>query len=160
MKKIALFITFILLATTVVTAQEQKKGEGRRKFSPEEFQAKQREFIVKEAGLTQEEADAFFPLFFELQKSKFKIEHEARKKTSYKRGEKMSEEQCREFVNNMADAKIKVAELEKEYIEKYLKVISPCKLLKVQHAEGRFQRELMKKMVQRHDRKKKPSERK
>lgn len=150
MKKILLILPFILLATTVM-AQEQNK---KRRFSPEEFQAKQKEFITGKAELSQSEAEAFFPIFFELQKKKFEIERNARKSINRKRGEKMTEEQCRKLVNNVAEAKIKVAALEKEYIEKYLKVISPCKLLKIQHAEGEFQRELMKKITKHREAKK------
>ena len=43
--------------------------------------------------------------------------------------------------------KIEIAKLEKLYIEKFLKVISPCKLNKIKHAEKSFQRDLMKKML-------------
>ena len=154
MKKILLILPFILLATTVM-AQEQNK---KKRFSPEEFQAKQKEFITGKAELSQSEAEAFFPIFFELQKNKFEIERNARKSINRKRGEKMTEEQCRELVNNVANAKIKVAALEKDYIEKYLKVISPCKLLKIQHAEGEFQRELMKKMTRHREERKKDKE--
>ncbi|MBR2607353.1 MAG: hypothetical protein IKC70_05425 [Bacteroidaceae bacterium] len=47
----------------------------------------------------------------------------------------------------MADAKIKIAQLEKSYIEKYLKIIPAQKILDVQRAEDRFQREMIKNMA-------------
>ena len=140
---------FLFLAAITAGAQENQKK--RPHFSPEEFQAKQREYITEKAGLTAEEADAFFPLFFELQKKKFDLERDARKDFKKQRGEQMTEEECRAFVYNMADVKIEIAKLEREYADKYLEVLSPCKVRRVQHAEGSFQRDLMKKMTERRD---------
>lgn len=146
-KSIAIF-TLLLCMTTSAMAQR-----GKRHFSPEEFMAKQREYITEKAELTQEEADAFFPLFFELQKMKFDLQRNARKDMYKKCGEQMTEEQCETFVNKMADLKIEIAKLEKEYTDKYLKVISACKIMKIQHAEMTFQRDLMKKMTHHRDKK-------
>ena len=140
---------FLFLAAITAGAQENQKK--RPHFSPEEFQAKQREYITEKAGLTAQEADAFFPLFFELQKKKFDLERDARKDFKKQRGEQMTEEECRAFVYNMADVKIEIAKLEREYADKYLEVLFPCKVRRVQHAEGSFQRDLMKKMTERRD---------
>ena len=142
-----LFVSLLMFLTAITaSAQDNKK---KPHFSPEEFQAKQRAYITEKAELTTEEADAFFPLFFELQKKKFELERNARKDFKRQRGEKMSEEECRKFVYNMADVKIEVAKLEREYTDKYLQVLSPCKVRRVQFAEGSFQRDLMKKMTER-----------
>ena len=153
MKKILFTFAIALFAATSITAQEnaQQKKEGRRHFSPEEFQTRQREYITEKAQLTTEEAQAFFPLFFELQKKKFTLERDARKSINMKRGEKMSEEQCRQLVDRMGDVKIEIAKLEKEYSIKYLKVLPACKLMRIQHAEISFQRDLMKRMTQRQE---------
>ena len=149
MKRVLFAIAIILMSVTASVAQErEKKMERRPPFSPEEFQAKQRAFITERAGLTAEEADAFFPLFFELQKKKFEIEHEIRKNSRKPHGEKLTEEQCRELVYKMADTKIEISKLEREYTDKYIKVLNACKLHKVLHAEGAFQRHLMKEMTQ------------
>lgn len=145
MKKI-LFASLLMLFT-MLTANAQQQGK-KPHFSPEEFQAKQRAYITEKAGLSPEEADAFFPLFFELQKKKFELERNARKDFRKQRGEQMSEEECRAFVYNMADVKIEIAKLEREYTDKYLNVLTPCKVRSVQHAEGSFQRDLMKKMTE------------
>ena len=147
MKKRLFTLAIALLAITVSMAQEHNGPKEKRPFSPEEFQARQRAFITERAALTTEEADAFFPLFFELQKKKFEIEHDVRKDARKPQGEKMDEEECREFVYRMADTKIEIARLEREYTDKYLKVLKPCKLHKVIHAEGAFQRHLMKEMT-------------
>ena len=149
MKKYLLTALVMLLAITTASAQENQKN--RPHFSPEEFKAKQQAYITQKAELTPQEAEAFFPLFFELQKKKFDLERNARKDFKKNRNEKMTEEECRNFVYNMADAKIEIAKLEREYTDKYLQVLPACKVRKVQHAEGSFQRDLMKKMTEHRD---------
>ena len=146
MKKI-LFASLLLLLTAV-TASAQERPMNKPHFSPEEFQAKQKAYITEKADLTDKEAEAFFPLFFELQKKKFELERNVRKEFKKERGEQMTEEECRDFVYKMADTKIEIAKLEREYTDKYLQVLPPCKLRRVQHAEGMFQRDLMKKMTE------------
>ena len=145
MKKVLL--TALLVLITTITAGAQDNQKKRPHFSPEEFQAKQRAYITEKAGLTVQEADAFFPLFFELQKKKFDLERGARKEFKKQRGVQMTEEECRAYVYNMADVKIEIAKLEREYTDKYLEALPACKVRRVQHAEGSFQRDLMKKMT-------------
>lgn len=148
MKKILFTIAIAIFVALSATAQEQKAPKRKPHFSPEEFQAKQRAYITEKAGLTPEEAEAFFPLFFELQQKKFDIERDARKDAKPPRGERPTEQQCREFAYKTADAKIETAKLEREYIDKYLQVLDACKLQRVLHAENSFQRDLMKRMTQ------------
>ncbi|MBR5476316.1 MAG: hypothetical protein IKV17_05795 [Bacteroidaceae bacterium] len=144
MKKIILSIAIILLTTTANIAQERKS-----RFSREEYKNKQKEFIIQQAKLTTEESEAFFPLFFELQDKKHTINSEAHKKVGVKKGEKATEEQWVLLVNEYAEAKIKIAELEKEYIAKYLAIVPAEKVLGVQRAESMFQKELLKQMTNR-----------
>ncbi len=143
MKKILLIIALVCCSITYVAAQPQPK----KHFTHEEFCQKQKEFITKHAKLTPEEAEKFFPLFFELQKSKWEINRETRKKVKKECGEELTAEEYSELVNEMADAKIKIAKLEKSYIEKYLKIIPARKILDVQRAEDRFQREMIRNMA-------------
>ena len=104
--------------------------------------------IHNRAGQTDpEEANAFFPIFFEFQQSKWKIKNEARKKLRHNPQECPTEKEYRNLVNEIADAQIKIAKLEKNYIEKYLEIIPARKVLDVQHAEDRFQREMIKRMA-------------
>ena len=141
-----LFVSLLMLLAAV-TANAQA-NQGKPHFSPEEFRTKQQAYTTEKAGLTAQEAEAFFPLFFELQMKKFELERNARKDFKKERGVQMTEDECRNFVYKMADTKIEIAKLEREYTEKYLKVLPPCKVRKVQHAEGTFQRDLMKKMME------------
>lgn len=149
MKQIITSLALIFICTIGLQAQENNKDNKRKPgFSHEKFQARQRAFITEHARLTPEEAEKFFPLFFELQKSKWDINKEARSKFRKKKGEKLNEQECNDLIHEFADVKIKVAQLEKEYIEKYLKVIPAKKVMDIQRAEDMFQREILKNMSQ------------
>ncbi len=157
MKRAIITLSLIVITLMATNAQEQQKPKGeRRRFSPEQFQAKQREYITKHAKLTPEEADAFFPIFFELQKEKFRIEHEARVKVIKERGQKLTDAQWEELLRNTADARIVIAQMEKEYIAKYLKAVSPKKLIDIQRAEHSFQSHMIKSMARNGRQKEKP----
>lgn len=143
MKKYLLILIALCCSVTLMTAQSQQK----RHFSHEEYCKKQQEFITKHAKLTPEEAKQFFPLFFELQKNKWEINKEARKRIKKDNEQKLTAEEYNNLINKIADAKIKIAQLEKSYIEKYLKIIPARKILDVQRAEDRFQREMIKRMA-------------
>lgn len=148
MKKYILTALFVAMVFSTIVAQEkQTLKRERHLFSPEQFQAEQRNFITKKAELTVEEADAFFPMFFELQKEKFRIEHEARNKVVKEHGQKLTDEEIKELLAYNADAKIEIAKLEKSYIEKYTSVVSPKKLLDIQRAEHSFQSYMIKRMA-------------
>ena len=161
MKRTLTALILIAVTTLTVAAQQNMpQRENRDRFSPEQFQAKQREYITEKAKLTQQEADAFFPIFFELQKEKFNIEREARSKVIKERGQKLTDEQLKEVLNNNADAKIKVAQIEKEYITRYLQAVSARKLLEIQRAEQSFQSYLIKTMTRKEPRTGREGERK
>ena len=115
-----------------------------QRLTPEEFRAKQREFITQCASLTPEEADAFFSLYFELQDRKKELNDVVLK--LMKRGERAetTEKQYEEMMETMYDTRIAVDRLEKTYYEKYKKILSFKKIFMVQRAEMRFHREVLK----------------
>lgn len=153
MKK-SIFTLLILLAFSLTAMAQEQQGDksGKKSFSLEEFRASQQKFITDFAKLTPEEADKFFPLYFELQDKKWMINNETRKKVGIKRNQKCTEEQYTQMVNEFADAKIKVAELEKEYVGKYLEVIPAKKIMDTQRAEDHFQKHMLNKMWNRGNR--------
>lgn len=112
-------------------------------MSPQEYMNRQQEFITQRADLTEAEATAFFPLYFELQREKMKLNGQVRRKMfeMYKNG--VTEEQAAVLVEEQADMKIKCDELEKTYLKKFKELLPATKLLRVQMAEDAFQRQLL-----------------
>ena len=148
-----LIISIVCLAAS---AQEQSGAPRRPRMTPEEFQTKQKEFIAIHAELTEEESATFFPLYFELQDKKHQVNARVWKKVRAVKPHERTEEDCNEMIDALADVKIECATLEKEYLQKFKEILPAKKLMRVQMAEDRFQRELLRGMQQ--GRGKKPEE--
>ena len=136
-----LIISVICLAAS---AQEQTSKPRPPRMTPEEFRTKQKEFIITHAELTEAESTAFFPLYFELQSKKHEINGRVWKKARAVRPHERTEEECNEMIDALADVKIECATLEKQYLAKFKEILPAKKLMRVQMAEDRFQRELLK----------------
>ena len=152
---ILLFLSVICLA---VSAQEHN-GQKRQRMTPQDFQNKQKEFIIQHAELTDEESAAFFPLYFELQGKKHEANRRVWKQARAVKPHERTEEECNEIIEALADVKIECATLEKEYLQKFKEILPAKKLMRVQMAEDRFQRELLRGMQQGRNNKK-PEEKK
>lgn len=150
--------TLLLYFVCLMAAAQQPQGQRPEhpRMTPEEYRAKQQEFITRHAELTPEESDAFFPLYFELQNKKHEANRNVWKKARAVRPHERTEAECNEIIDALADVKIECATLEKEYLMKFKKILPAKKLMRVQMAEDRFQRELLKGMQQ--GRGKKPEE--
>lgn len=115
-------------------------------LSPQEFRAKKQAFITEKAGLTQEEAAQFFPVYFELQDRKKQLTDEAFGLLRKGKEENVTEAQYEEILEGVYDARIASDRLEKTYFEKFKKILSCKKIYLVQKAEMRFNREVLKGM--------------
>lgn len=143
MKKIfTLTIISIFLNVLFINAQSSDKSL----MNLQQFEKNKQEFIMKEAGLTQEEADKFFPLNNELQKKKLELHRKHKEELRHtKESKDISEEEYRKMIDQNINLKMKEAELDKEYSEKFNKVMSPQKLFKAQQAERTFMHEELRK---------------
>lgn len=141
-----IFLTFVaisVLFSSGVLAQGNKQQH--RHFDKEAFQAKRNAFITAEVGLTPEEAEVFIPLCNELQKKMFDVGRECRKLTKeLKHKESLTESDYSKVNDECIGVKLKEAALEKEYYEKFKKILSPEKLYKYRRAEYKFARNFMK----------------
>ncbi len=113
-------------------------------LTPQEFREKQKEFITEKAGLTREEADRFFPLYFELQDKKKELTDKVSKLMQKGRQENLSEAEYEKILKGVIDTRIASEELEKSYMDKFKMIISYQKIYQVRRAEMRFHREILK----------------
>ena len=97
-------------------------------FSPTEYWKQQKAFFTEKAGLTEDESEKFFPLYNELQQKKRELNSEVRRMS--------------------AETNLKIAQLEKEYLEKFKEVLPASKILKVQNAEDQFNSQILKDIQQ------------
>lgn len=153
---IILIVLILSIFSTSVIAQTEGKKEmprtenerGKGKDGNEHikrFKEFRRDFLTKKVQMTQEEADKFFPLYDELGDKKFKLQAEV--------GEKMrkvwdednaSDADYNAVLDALEEIPVKEAALEKEYGQKFRKILSPKKMFRLKMAENEFSRELMR----------------
>jgi len=134
MKIKLVFISFLLTFGLLCGyAQEPKK------FDVKEFKQEKREFIIKEVGLSNEEAARFFPLSEELMDKKYELNRAIRiEGRALKAKQNATAAEYDVLMNKILDMHIREAELEKEYYSKFKEVLSPEKLYKYHRAEKKF----------------------
>ena len=115
-------------------------------LSREEFRTKQKAYIIEQAKLTKEEAAKFFPIYFELQDKKKKLNDESWSLMRKGKDDKTTEAQYKEINEKIAENRIAADQLDKTYLGKFNKILSSKKIFLVQRAEMRFHREMIKGM--------------
>lgn len=129
-------ILLVSLLTLSVSAQDQFQ-----KFSPEKFDADLRAFITKEAGLTQQEADKFFPLLKEMQQKQRSVYGKMRNMGMQKPAD---EEGCARAIKEADRLNLELRQIELTYHKKMLQVVSASKVFDAIRAESRFHRRMMR----------------
>lgn len=137
MRKNILFVILLLVSSISVFAQKPK-------MSKEEFRQCQEKYIKEQTGLTQQEAQQFFPLYFELQDKKDAINRQAWAQMRKGKEENLSEAEYNKIVEEIIKARISCDQLDLEYLHKYQKFLSSKQIFNIQRAEMWFHRELLK----------------
>ena len=134
-KSIVVLITFFTLNifSSILHAQDKKMNMA-------DFEKRKWEYVKEKAGLTQQEAQQYFPLSNELTLKKFELNRKPRVKVEQMRenNRNMSDNEYRQILDTNVEIKMKEAELDKEYSEKFSKVLSAEKLFRAQQAEKTF----------------------
>ena len=142
MKKLLVFAILMLMVALDASAEEQQK------FSPEKFQADLEQYITTEAGLTNEEAAKFFPLYREMQQKQrvvynkmhelFKLPHD--------------EASCKRAVQRRDQLEIELKQIAQTYHNKFLRVLPASKVIGTIIAEDKFHRRAFRKFGQQRNR--------
>ena len=140
MRKLVILLTMVM-AVASLNAQDRRRHE---RLSPEQFQAKQQEYLTKAAELTEQEAAAFFPLYFEM-KDKQKAATDEDWKLFREAGKDNAKEgSYREVLDAFTDSQLTTARLEKTYLEQFRKILSDKKIYKIRQAEMGFRRDMVR----------------
>ncbi len=129
-----------------------KPGQQRQPGAKKRERVKQLKiaYFTEELGLTSEEAEKFWPIYNEMND---KIQVQKKKTKAATREIKnnidtMSDAEIEAKMNEALDARIKEAELQKEYLAKIGDVIGYKKAAKVVSLEAQFKRELLKRLAE------------
>ena len=145
--KTRLLIIFILAASPFIVFSQGKGNQADFEKRREEIKAQKIAFITERVNLSPAEAQKFWPLSNELEAKKQEIMKEVRQlqKRSKTEGEVVDYDK---LIEAQINAKIKTAELEKEYYLKFKTVLSPEKIYKLIKADKDFQKELLGRIQQ------------
>lgn len=150
MNKIFIITFALLLVLSPLGMNAQEEGKPDKLFDKESFLVKRSVFITAELSLTPEEAVAFMPLCEELQQKKYEAGMKCRKLSREMKSKKMrsksepTDAEYTQVIDECLSVSMKEAMLEKEYYEKFKKILPPAKLYKYRNAEHKFAREFMK----------------
>lgn len=138
MRKLLFSTVIMIMVVLGASAEEQQK------FSPEKFQADLEQYITTEAGLTNEEAAKFFPLYREMQQKQrvvynkmhelFKLPHD--------------EASCKRAVQRRDQLEIELKQIAQTYHNKFLRVLPASKVIGTIIAEDKFHRRAFRKLGQ------------
>ena len=143
-------VTLLCLVALVAGADcpdgDAPKGP-RPRFSPEEYKQKEAAFIIKKAMLSPSEAAAFFPIYHKMK--------DQQRRLSFKNGdimrkahhENLNDAESLAILNEINDNEDEIHDLEVKYQKKFLKIVSPSKLLKIKIAEKAFERKMLSEMA-------------
>ena len=140
MKAKYVILLFIGLAYLPVNAQKRKEN----KRTEEDFRAKKQAYMTEKAGLTEEESENFFPLYFELQDKKKEANKQAWEEARKGKDPQTTEQEYETIIDEFFGSQHQLLDLEKGYIEKYRKVLSDKKIYMIYWAEIKFNRNMMK----------------
>ncbi len=147
MKQLLFLFLLLIGSASQLQAQGKKQHDC---LSPEEFRAKQQAYITEKAELNKEEAATFFPVYYELQDKKKKINDQVWNCIRQGKSPNITEKQYEGLIDQILDRRIEADELEKNYYQQFKKLLPASKLFKVQHAEIKFHREVLKGANKRH----------
>jgi|ADurb_Cas_02_Slu_FD_contig_91_625867_length_906_multi_3_in_0_out_0_1 hypothetical protein len=145
MKKYLLIFVLFLSIIPAISAHEGER-DPRPRLSPAEFRAKMQEFITRDAGLTDDEAARFFPLYFKLDDQRRAINDRSWQLVHQGDNDNLSEAQYKGIIDGIYSNRIAIDKLEKEYTARFHKIVSYKKILRIHRSEIRFNRFLLREM--------------
>lgn len=146
-------LTVCLIAALLVGLSAQAQEKNKQGFTKEEFRQKQEQYLTQKAELTKEEAGRFFPIYFELQDRKKELSDKAWAKARKNKDVQMTEADYEEIIDGLVKARMASDQLDWDYLQKFKDILSAKKIYKLQRAEMKFHRDLLKIMHQGDDNK-------
>ncbi len=135
--------SIILLINIFVFASLAMAQHGRGKFNPEEFKAKLECFITGEAGFSEAEAEAFYPIYHEMKGKQRKIQQNIFQLKKDAQQGNASDKDYSGTINKIKELGVEMAQIEASYYKKLCNAVSPQKVYKAMCAEDRFHRQML-----------------
>ena len=120
MKKFILSFSFLLFGIALM-AQQQQRG----KFNPQEFKSKLESYVTAEAGFNPSEAQAFYPIYFEMKGKQRGLQRQIfmLKKNAPQAG---ADKDYSIIIQKIKDLGVEMAKLEVTYYKKLCQFTKQC----------------------------------
>ena len=140
----ALFcVVFSAVASDVCDADGKGKAQDRRQWMREMRQAKT-EFVIKQLGLTEEQAAKFTPLYNQMSEELDRARHEVnRLRHSVTRKKDATDLEYTKAAEAQWELKGKESLIEMRYLPKFKEILTPQQLFKMPSTEMQWMRKLM-----------------
>lgn len=146
----ALCTAFIFLTGTMNASAQERGRVKPQQNNKEKVQQLKIAYFTKELDLSTEDAEKFWPIYNEMNdkiREQKKIARNAAKEIK-ENASTLTEEQFKKNSEEALDARIKEAQLQKEYHGKIAGVIGYKKASKLLSLEAEFKRELLKRLAE------------
>ncbi|MGM9694518.1 MAG: hypothetical protein ACI3YC_05875 [Alloprevotella sp.] len=127
------------------------RGEGPRPGQPFDLQKFQKELsahITEKAGLTADEAERFFPVFFQLKAEQRSLMHKKEKAIRVAANRPgITESECQKVIRQLNAIDSKLQKVEDDYAKRLIKIVGAKKYLKTLQADRSFGRDVFRRMT-------------
>ncbi len=148
MNRIIIIILLFAFASSPSFSQE-RKGKGREMRN--RIEAQKISYITQKLDLSPKEAQAFWPLYNELEKKKSDIRRKSKIlfKKLYHGKDSLSEKELLKISDQLIDLRLEDVQLEKKYHSEFKKTLPAKKILDLYHTEKQFQNMLLRRLKER-----------
>jgi Spy/CpxP family protein refolding chaperone len=143
LKQLVVPVIIFFVSVTVVTAQRRSEDEMRK------IQDAKVAIITNRLSLTAEQSTGFWPVYNEYSQKRKDIHRAQRKIINDKKAEGKTDEQVLSNLKEVQDLKQRELDLEKEYQNRFLKVISAGQVIELYKAEKTFNDMLLQRLKHR-----------
>ena len=139
LKRILLSVIALVALTAVSPAQ------GDRSQWMNELRQYKRTYFTKELDLTREQQNKFFPLYEEMTRQTTQIDDDVRMmERRIAEADDATDLEYEKATEAIYDGKVRQAEIEKSYVEKFKDVLSHRQLFLLNSVERKFQRDIIR----------------
>ncbi|HIT16178.1 MAG TPA: hypothetical protein IAA88_07315 [Candidatus Avimuribaculum pullicola] len=144
-----LIIALIILPLASAFAQENAdsvSNDGNRRKWLNDVKDYKYQMLEREAQMTPEQAEMFFPLYQEMENKVFMVNLEARQREMQVSDnfDDATDEDFKQAAQALSDVKVLEAEIEKEYYPQFAKILSNKQLFLLKRAETHFASDLLR----------------
>jgi len=140
------FVSSLMLLIAMVMTL---KGYGQSQEAMAKIQSARIALITERLGLTPDQAERFWPVYREFNEHRRGLRNEIKSAREGVDPKSLTDEQGRELMSRTLDLKQRELDLEREYSQKMLNVISTQQVMSLKKAENDFRRMLMQRLEQR-----------